>query len=104
ARARNRALPAAAVRPLSAARIARGHAGLTWAVFFLQRAPPLLGPDLGHLFAQHGVEAVASRDFCRELRVQRGGFCRIRFARQRREYIRRIETGADEARGVVADP
>src|SRR3954452_18029160 len=26
-----------------------------WAVFFLQLAPPLrLGPDLGHLFAQHG--------------------------------------------------
>jgi hypothetical protein len=105
ARARKRALPTAAIRPLPAARIAGGQARLAWAVFFFQLAPPLrLGPDLGHLFAQHGDEAVAFRDCCREFRVQRGGFCGVGFARQRREYIGRIEAGADEARGGVADP
>jgi hypothetical protein len=37
--------------------------------------------------AQHGDEAVAFRDFCRELRVQRGGFCGVGFARQRRKDV-----------------
>jgi hypothetical protein len=67
---------------------------------FLQRAAPLqLRAEFGHLFAQLGQQAVA----CRELRLE-GGFCGVGFARQRRKYIRRIEAGADEARGVVADP
>jgi hypothetical protein len=90
---------------LPAARIAGRHARLAWAVFCLQRAPPLqLGPELVDLFAQHGEQPVAFRDLRGEFRLERGFLCRIGFARQRWIQIRRVHAGWKEARGVGADP
>jgi hypothetical protein len=97
--------PPAAIRPLPAARIAGGHARLGGAVLcFLQPPSFQFSSEFGHLFAQHGEQAVTCRDFGRELRLERGGFCRVGLARQRWIDNRQVGAGRKEARRVGADP
>jgi hypothetical protein len=101
ARARARALTPAAIRPLTAARVAGRHPRLAWAVFGLLRKPPprQVGPDRRQLFAQCGEHTTMLGD----LRRERGIF-RLTPPRQRRKYVGGIGAGFEKALDVVANP
>jgi hypothetical protein len=62
------------------------------------------GSDLVERVLHRVVDAARGRDVGGKLVVEGRRLHALRLARQRREYVGRIEAGTDEARRVVADP